>query len=340
MKNRATWGIVSALVVAGAIGVSLQPGGKSGVGNGTGEFRVNTKQAEAKVSETEAAEKKRSCDDLAQVLELFLSIDKAPRPDSCKPVKATAETTPKPDLNPKFVIATLPDPIHTHLALMFDRMAEVIQQAAQDEGYSYEASWLPWDDKEQTYVRLGDEDRAAYRKQLLEDQPGILVFRNRPSESQPSDPSSPYRDGLIIFVAGEDPTRGIHTVQFTNALAWIDQLKKLNSNKPARTVILGPTFSGSFPSLAKLLADGEAGNYVRDVRGSTTVPLPIYSGTANSAKAIISFNPLQEGSRLSDLNIDFHGFLERDGVGLERYCEFVGRQGNGRRAIAMISEDE
>jgi len=350
MKNRATWGIVGALVVAGAIGVSLQPGGKSGVGNGTGEFRVNTKQAEAKVSETEAGEKKRACDDLAQVLELFLSIDKAPRPDSCKPVKATAETTPKPDLNPKFVIATLPDPIHTHLALMFDRMAEVIQQAAQDERYSYEASWLPWDDKDEAYVRLADEDQASYRKELSEDQPGILVFRHgtpeqtnkepNPSKSKPSDPLAPYQEGLIVFVVGEDPTRGIHTEQFTNALAWIDKLRGLNSSKPSRTAILGPTFSGSFPSLAKLLSDGDSGKDVRKIRGSPSVPLPIYSGTANSAKSIINFNPQRQGSKLGDLNIDFHGFLERDEVGLERYCEFVSPQGNGSGAIAVISEDE
>ena len=218
MKNRATWGIVGALAVAGAIGVSLQPGGKFGGDNGARD-RVSTNQAEAKASETEAAEKKRACDDLAQVLELFLTIDKAPRPDSCKPVKATAETTPKPALNPKFVIATLPDPIHTHLALMFDRMAEVIQQAAQDERYSYEASWLPWDDKDEAYVRLADEDQASYRKELSEDQPGILVFRHgaseetnkepSPSEGKSSDPLAPYRDGLIVFVVGEDPTRGL-----------------------------------------------------------------------------------------------------------------------------------
>lgn len=340
MKNRATWGIVGALAIAGAVGVSLQTGAKSGGDNGTGAYRLNTKHAEAKASETDAAEAKRACDDLAEVLELFFTIDKdkLPRPDSCQPATGTAAL--KAAVNPRFVIATLPDPIHTHLALMFDRMAEVVQQAAQDEGYSYEASWLPWDDKEQTYVRLGDEDRASYRKQLMEDQPGILVFRNRPSASQPSDPSAPYREGLIVFVVGEDPTRGIHTEQFTNALAWIDKLKKLNSNEPARAVILGPTFSGSFPSLAKLLADGEAGNYLRDVRGSTTAPLPIYSGTANSAKAIINFNPQQEGSKISDLKIDFHGFLERDEVGLERYCKFVGRQGNGPAAIAIISEDE
>ena len=349
MKNRATWGIVGALAVAGAIGVSLQPGGKFGGDNGTGD-RVNTKQAEAKASETEAAEKKRACDDLAQVLELFLTIDKAPRPGSCKPVKATAETTPKPALTPKFVIATLPDPIHTHLALMFDRMAEVIQQAAQDEGYSYEASWLPWEDKEETYVRLADEDQASYRKELSEDQPGILVFRHgaseetnkesSPSESKSSDPLAPYRDGLIVFVVGEDPTRGIHTEQFTNALAWIDKLRGLNSSKPSSTAILGPTFSGSFPSLAKLLSDGDSGEDVRKIRGSPSVPLPIYSGTANSAKSIINFNPQKQGSKLRDLNIDFHGFLERDEVGLERYCEFIEKQSHGIASIAIVSEDE
>jgi hypothetical protein len=350
MKNRATWGIVGALAVAGAIGVSLQPGGKFGGDNGTREVRFNTKQAEAKASETEAAVQKRACDGLAQVLELFLTIDKVPRPDSCKPVKATAETTAKPDLNPKFVIATLPDPIHTHLALMFDRMAEVIQQAAQDERYSYEASWLPWDDKEETYVRLADEDQASYRKELSEDQPGILVFRRgtpeetnkepSPSKSKPSDPLAPYHEGLIVFVVGEDPTRGIHTEQFTNALAWIDKLRGLNRSKPSRTAILGPTFSGSFPSLAKLLSDGDSGEDVRKIRGSPSVPLPIYSGTANSAKSIINFNPQRQGSKLADLHIDFHGFLERDEVGLERYCEFVSPQGNGPSAIAIISEDE
>ncbi len=375
MKNRATWGIVGALAVAGAIGVSLQPGGKFGGDNGTRVVRVNTKQAEAKASETEAAEKKRACDDLAQVLELFLTIDKAPRPDSCKPVKATAETTPKASLNPKFVIATLPDPIHTHLALMFDRMAEVIQQAAQDEGYFYEASWLPWDDKEEAYVRLADEDQASYRKELSEYQPGILVFRQgapeetneepSPSGSKPSDPLAPYRNGLIVFVVGEDPTRGIHTEQFTNALAWIETLKDgTNSDNPARLAILGPTFSGSFPSLTKLLSNGDlgkdvrtlrnsssvplaklpferhSGNYVREIRGSATVPLAIYSGTANGGTAIREFVTMTSDSDLSDLNIDFHGFLERDEVGLERYCEFIEKQSHGTASIAIVSEDE
>jgi len=363
MKNKTTWGIVGALAVAGVVGVSLQPGAKFAGENGTGAFRVSGKQAHAVASETDTAEKKRACDDIAQVLEVFLAIKKAPRPESCladdpshTAAKASAETSVRqgPALDPKFVIATLPDPIHTHLALMFDRMAEVIQQAAQDESYSYEASWLPWDDKEETYLRLADEDRASYRKEMVEDQPGILVFRHSPSEDaskqsgqavskSSNDPLEPYRGGLIVFVVGEDPTKGIHTEQFTNALAWIDKLKALNEKNRARTAILGPTFSGSFPSLAKLLSGGDSGKYVKEVRGSTPAPLSIHSGTANSGTAIREFGALMSGSKLSDLKIDFHGFLERDEVGLERYCEFLRKQSRDPdepRVIAVISEDE
>ena len=39
-----------------------------------------------------------------------------------------------------FVIATAPNPLMTHLPLMFDRVVEIIQQAAQDDKYSYDSS--------------------------------------------------------------------------------------------------------------------------------------------------------------------------------------------------------
>jgi len=330
MKNQATWGIVGALAVAGVLGGSLQLSGRGAGEGGTAAVRIGAKQAQAKAPETDAA---RACDELAKVLELFLTIDKAPRPSSCLPTE-TAKTPARPPLDPKFVIATLPDPVHTHLALMFDRMAEVIQQAAQDEGYSYEASWLPWDDKDDKHVRLADEDQADDRKELVEEQPGILVFRkNSPKDtSEANDPLAPYRDGLIVFVVGEDPTRGIHTEQFTNALEWIKKLKGLNSKHRARTAILGPTFSGSFPSLAKLLSEGDS---------PAAAPRAIYSGTANDGRSILQFDQASKSdSKLSKLKIDFHGFLERDEVSLERYCRYVSKQGNGPGAIAVISEDE
>jgi hypothetical protein len=352
MNRQTTWGVIGALAAAGVLGVSLQPGARSGGNNGNGGARVGVRRAHAKASDINAGEKKRACNDLAQVLEAFLTINSAPRPESCLeeitsppvPIKQP----PPPAVDPKFVIATLPDPIHTHLALTFDRMAEVIQQAAQDEGYSYEASWLPWDDRDETYTRLVDDDQSDYRKELVEDQPGVLVFRyNQANLPSLKDTLLPYRDGLIVFVVGEDPTKGIHTQQFTNALGWIEKLKGLNSQSQARTVVLGPSFSGSFPSLAKLLASGKSGDdpgdsgtYIRQIRGSAKVPLAIYTGSANSGNAIREFGALSSGPSLADLNIDFHSFLEHDEVGLERYFQYLEKQSHERNAIAVISEDE
>jgi len=83
MKSQATWGIVGVLAVAGILGVSLQPGARLGGENGTGALRVSATQAHAQASETDTAEKKRACDDIAQVLEVFLAINDAPRPQSC-----------------------------------------------------------------------------------------------------------------------------------------------------------------------------------------------------------------------------------------------------------------
>lgn len=50
----------------------------------------------------------------------------------------------------RFAIATVPNPVSTNLPLMFDRLVESVQQAAQDENYSYDASWFPWDDTSKT----------------------------------------------------------------------------------------------------------------------------------------------------------------------------------------------
>ena len=45
----------------------------------------------------------------------------------------------------KFVIASLPDPVHTHMALQFDRSIETIQSSAQANGYLFSRAWMPWD---------------------------------------------------------------------------------------------------------------------------------------------------------------------------------------------------
>src|ERR1700757_2168785 len=44
----------------------------------------------------------------------------------------------------RFVIALVPDPVHTHLGLLFDRSVEALQQAAQHQSYTFDRAVLPW----------------------------------------------------------------------------------------------------------------------------------------------------------------------------------------------------
>ena len=87
----------------------------------------------------------------------------------------------------RYIIATLPDPVHTHFSLLFDRLTEALQQAAQDEGYNYDNSWLPWDDEVRSYDRLEDQQKADEQLAVKANQPGVVVFR-KALRSHDSDP--------------------------------------------------------------------------------------------------------------------------------------------------------
>jgi hypothetical protein len=76
----------------------------------------------------------------------------------------------------EFAIATVPNPVTTHLPLVFDRIVETVQQAAQDDGYTYDASWFPWQEATE-YPSLADQQNAEELLKTQQEQPGILAFR-------------------------------------------------------------------------------------------------------------------------------------------------------------------
>jgi hypothetical protein len=83
------------------------------------------------------------------------------------------------------MIAIEPDPIHTHLALTFDRDIDAIEDALQESGWQYQSNWLPWSPMrspaggdhflDQEQQRLFLEGREQY--------PGVLLFRPDPPRS-------------------------------------------------------------------------------------------------------------------------------------------------------------
>ena len=158
------------------------------------------------------------------------------------------------DIHYQVMFATVADPVQTHLAAAFDHDVAALQDGVQDSGYLFDSSWIPWEIP-QSYDAFDDEVNAEELRQLKHDFPGILLFRK--SDTQPSE--NPYYQGLIVFLLAEKPTAGINITQAANAL----QILALASAEglPAATRagplalpdpvrIAGPTFSGSFNSLA------------------------------------------------------------------------------------------
>ena len=318
MKQELAWGAAAAMAIVAAVGISSQPGNKLPSNAAAGR----TLPAKNAVRSKPSKGVQPQCADSISLIEHFFLHDTIAGPDVCyaSPGNTTGATTDK-DFQPTFVIATFPDPLHTHFSLLFDRFIEAIQEGAQDEGYEYDSSWLPWLTDEPSLALLGDQDEADDRKTKREDQPGILLFRNAND--------APYKKALIVFIVGEEPTRGIHRMQFENAVAWIRALQS-HGTESSPVAILGPTFSGSLPSLAELLSANQLTS-----RFNGGKELAIYTGSASS----------RDGGRqfAKTKGIDFRSFLQDDETTLDRFCRYLGRTSLGKVAVenvAILSEDE
>lgn len=331
MKQELAWGAAAAVAIVAALGISSQPGGKSAESASTGRQGAKSGASlnASKTSKATAAKGAQpQCTDSIELLDHFFLHANVAAPGVCYEsgrAPAPASSAPDPDFQPSFVIATLPDPLHTHFSLLFDRLVEAIQQGAQDEGYEYDSSWLPWETDEPSHSSLKDQDQADDRKTMREDQPGILLFRRANQ--------APYKKALIVFIVGEEPTRGIHRTQFENAVEWITALQG-HGTKGSRVAILGPTFSGSLPSLTELLATGKV---MSRLHGDSK--LAIYTGSASSRDAGSRF-----ANESKDKGIDFRSFLQDDETVLDRYCRYLGRKPHETTVdvtnVAILSEDE
>jgi len=189
------------------------------------------------------------------------------------------------------MIAIVPDPVHTHLALLFDRSVEAIQLAAESGNYLVDRFWLPW----RTETLSGWSNYESYKDAERDEgarlqQPGLLIFRYN-GEVAPEgapDSSASSKSGppglLYVFLVADTPTAGVNGSQFSRAVDYVKQVcdspwgcttvAPQESEKAGRRIqIMGPMFSGSLASLRQL---------TRDAGGAFTA----YSGTVSSICAI------------------------------------------------------
>ncbi len=324
-----TAGVITALAVVLAIfGVSNLP--KSSTNSGTDTaFERGTKRTQKAPSDKDKIYACSQIQERLQVLVADHAGDPWKLPDSCY---GTSQTSDQPRTAPEdvvFAIATAPNPISTHLPMLFDRVIEIIEQAAQDNNYTYDSSWLPWN-AGKDYARYPDERASEDSQSETEKQPGVLVFRKPLGAAE----EAPYKGGLVVFVVAELPTGGINENQFGNALAWIKTLGHLTPERKLR--ILGPTFSGSLPSLYRLLRSDELKPFAAKAKQAHEPTIIISSGSVTSDFSIQWFT-----ARLKDENLGtFQTALEGDCRVLERFVAYVEKEGYETKQIAILSEDE
>ena len=246
---------------------------------------------------------------------------------------ATEQSKPELGLLPKdihILVATVPDPLHTLLNLQFDRTIDAIQQAAQDQGYTYDSSWLPWKAEAAEYSGLSDQNAENEDTSQRELCPGLILFRQSMHRSAAQRYDDTYTHGLFVFLVGEKPTTGINRVQWDNALKWIQE--HAHTMEPDRALrVLGPTFSGSVPSVARALVDsGGQTNSFSNVL--------LYTGTIHGCS---SFRWLvDELQKWDHVPVHVADFSQNDAIQVDRYFRYLRDRGHSVSEVAILSEDE
>lgn len=228
------------------------------------------------------------------------------------------------DLRPSVLIATIPDPKRTHLALYFDRTLESIIGAAGDANFEFDRYWLPWDaddengkNENKDLLLLKDRKRQQEELEATHQQPGLLIFRGKPDSlgTQAHEPKA-----LFVLLVAEEPTSGVNKSALLNAVqySW-----KLSSQK--KIFMVGPNFSGSLQSLAFDL---------KNIFNGAQFDGLIASGVATSTDASCRFRALlgeQPTPKYAQL-------VEDDSRSQRLFLDYVRQRWSSSSDIAILSE--
>jgi hypothetical protein len=233
---------------------------------------------------------------------------------------------------PEVILATSPDPVHTHGALLFDRSIDAIEDAFQDSGWDYQGSWMPWTtaiDKAEGATIEDTEEERLFRSGR-EQYPGVILFRPSASHKR----TRP----LLLLILGDSPTTGVVASQFREALGIF--LKLSSNTEPLR--ILGPDYTGAEPSFYALLQHARDSNGEQLIAGRR--PISVASGTVSDSHCehvlpgIRHFDPITHNcvagpSHFVSFGVDGEWELQQTWTFLENH-------GLQAENIAELSEDE
>ncbi len=164
------------------------------------------------------------------------------------------------------VVVTIPDPIDSRLDSDFDETLTALSLAAAVRGYALDRYWLPWQlDRREIEAKGTLKGGGCHAVQ-----PGLVLYRRTAAAKR--------EQHLAFLLVGETPTTGIHRLALNEALKIVEA-----AGETSRARVLGPSFSGTFPSLAcELRPYARAGWGLKIVTGSATAIHPD-RGDADSA---------------------------------------------------------
>ncbi len=206
---------------------------------------------------------------------------------------------------PKVLIATLPDPVDSTVGYRFDLLYSAIQTAIEEAGFTPDRYHVPWvlTDSRPRRNESGNpvqEHPKDASPGAQTNWPGIALFRrvsgdtNRSLRSVASkiaqdpvqaDIREPEKGSLLILLlVGETSTWGIHKNAFWEALRLRKQLQFRSSDTSPSTLVLGPYFTGSMPSMQAAIALWHSGFTGKQGANSNSDQFVILSGSVTGVK--------------------------------------------------------
>jgi hypothetical protein len=243
------------------------------------------------------------------------------------------------------IIAAVPDPIHTHLALQFDRDIDALVQAAGDNGYVPSYFWLPWPSPAATPVEGSTSREGAEQDPAREHQPGLIVFKHV-SEHEPEKGylRSNYFDVIYLFLVGETPTLGTDGAQLRNAFQAEVELRRADpsatfSMKGAKELaIIGSNASGSAASLREGI---EASHLKLESASGRRLDVNIAGSTSTDlANDLLSENSMQgKGVKHAAGDVKYISFGEDTNFEIQKLLSALSCSGHHLERVALLFED-
>ena len=223
------------------------------------------------------------------------------------------------------IIAIVPDPVHSHLALNFDRAVDAILQAATDNDYVSSYYWLPWRNRLGIMKSAEPQlDAEPGHDPERERQPGLIVLKHVHDSSKV----------VYLFLVAETPTEGVDGLQLQKAFAYETQLEpavtehgRFSRGRNGQVAIIGPMYSGSAASLAAGIKTAKAANPDLpdfEVSGATGTKLPfeqLVTSTNGPHIHYLSFG--DNGDYETAKLFDDHGVFRDSGYDLKRVALLI-----------------